>query len=69
MPERDEGGFPYGSGRSDCISALDQEITERIIATSVARGWRLREISLDKSSLDEGKYSALQLSNHNSRTK
>lgn len=31
----------------------DQDITERIIATSVERGWRLREISLDKSSLDE----------------
>jgi len=31
----------------------DQEITERIIQTSVREGWRLREISLDKSSLDE----------------
>jgi ABC-2 type transport system ATP-binding protein len=31
----------------------DQDITERIIATSVEQGWRLREISLDKSSLDE----------------
>jgi ABC-2 type transport system ATP-binding protein len=30
-----------------------QEITERLIETSVAQGWRLREISLDKSSLDE----------------
>ena len=41
----------------------DQEITERIIATSVAGGWRLREISLDKSSLDE---IFAQLSNHHS---
>ena len=39
----------------------DQEITERIIAFSVASGWRLREISLDKSSLDE---IFAQLSNH-----
>jgi ABC-2 type transport system ATP-binding protein len=39
----------------------DQEITERIIAASVANGWRLREISLDKSSLDE---IFAQLSNH-----
>src|SRR6186713_2316406 len=31
----------------------DQDITERIIQTSVREGWRLREISLDKSSLDE----------------
>lgn len=31
----------------------DQEITERIVQTSVREGWRLREISLDKSSLDE----------------
>jgi ABC-2 type transport system ATP-binding protein len=41
--------------------SADQEITERIIATSVAGGWRLREISLDKSSLDE---IFAQLSNH-----
>jgi ABC-2 type transport system ATP-binding protein len=41
----------------------DQEITERIIALSVAGGWRLREISLDKSSLDE---IFAQLSNHHS---
>ena len=41
----------------------DQEITERIIATAVAGGWRLREISLDKSSLDE---IFAQLSNHHS---
>jgi ABC-2 type transport system ATP-binding protein len=39
----------------------DQEITERLIASSVAGGWRLREISLDKSSLDE---IFAQLSNH-----
>ena len=44
----------------------DHEITERLIATSVAQGWRLREISLDKSSLDE---IFAQLSSHNSRTK
>jgi ABC-2 type transport system ATP-binding protein len=44
----------------------DHEITERIIATSVAQGWRLREISLDKSSLDE---IFAQLSSHNGRTK
>jgi ABC-2 type transport system ATP-binding protein len=31
----------------------EQEITERLIATSVQQGWRLREISLDKSALDE----------------
>jgi ABC-2 type transport system ATP-binding protein len=44
----------------------EQEITERIIATSVAQGWRLKEISLDKSSLDE---IFAQLSSHHSRTK
>ena len=42
----------------------DQEITERIIATSVSNGWRLREISLDKSSLDE---IFSQLSNHSKK--
>jgi len=31
----------------------DQEITERIVQASVQHGWRLRELSLDKSSLDE----------------
>ncbi|HTI93132.1 MAG TPA: ABC transporter ATP-binding protein [Puia sp.] len=31
----------------------DPSITETIIETSVRNGWRLREISLDKSSLDE----------------
>jgi len=31
----------------------DPSITERIIETSVHRGWQLREIGLDKSSLDE----------------
>ncbi|MEC5142951.1 ABC transporter ATP-binding protein [Chitinophaga sp. 212800010-3] len=31
----------------------DQDITERIITTSVEQGWRLREISLDKSLLDD----------------
>ena len=44
----------------------DQEIAEKIIATSVAQGWRLREISLDKSSLDE---IFAQLSGQNNRTK
>jgi ABC-2 type transport system ATP-binding protein len=40
----------------------DQEITERIITASIQYGWRLREIGLDKSSLDE---IFAQLSNHN----
>ena len=31
----------------------DQDITGRIIAASVQQGWELREISLDKSSIDE----------------
>ncbi|HEV3411106.1 MAG TPA: ABC transporter ATP-binding protein [Puia sp.] len=31
----------------------DQEIMERIVETSVNKGWQLREISLDKSSIDE----------------
>lgn len=31
----------------------DQEITERVIAASVQNGWRMREISLDKTALDE----------------
>lgn len=31
----------------------DAAITERIIQTSVQQGWHLREINLDKSSLDE----------------
>ncbi|HEV3326584.1 MAG TPA: ABC transporter ATP-binding protein [Puia sp.] len=44
----------------------DQEITEHIIGASVAQGWRLREISLDKSSLDE---IFAQLSGQNGRTK
>ena len=44
----------------------DQEIAERIIGISVTEGWRLREISLDKSSLDE---IFAQLSGQNSRTK
>jgi len=39
----------------------DQAITERIIEASVQGGWHLREISLDKSSLDE---IFAQLSNH-----
>lgn len=31
----------------------DQEITERIVESSVKNGWKLREITLDKSSVDE----------------
>ncbi|MGN6416845.1 MAG: ABC transporter ATP-binding protein [Pseudobacter sp.] len=31
----------------------DQDISERIVDISVQRGWRLKEISLDKSALDE----------------
>lgn len=31
----------------------DQEITERLVTASVHHGWRLREISLDKTALDE----------------
>ncbi len=31
----------------------DQSISEQIIETAVQKGWKLREISLDKSSLDE----------------
>jgi ABC-2 type transport system ATP-binding protein len=31
----------------------DQDITERVIAASMQNGWRLREISLDKTALDE----------------
>jgi ABC-2 type transport system ATP-binding protein len=31
----------------------DQDVTERIIEESVQKGWRLREIGLDKSSIDE----------------
>jgi ABC-2 type transport system ATP-binding protein len=43
----------------------DQDITEQIIAASGLKGWRLKEISLDKTSLDE---IFAQLSGHNSRT-
>jgi ABC-2 type transport system ATP-binding protein len=31
----------------------DQEITERVIAASMQNGWHLREITLDKTALDE----------------
>jgi ABC-2 type transport system ATP-binding protein len=43
----------------------DQEITERVITMSVQKGWRLRELSLDKSALDEifKQLSSKQLSN------
>lgn len=42
----------------------DQEITERITEASVQHKWRLREINLDKSSLDE---IFAQLSNHSNK--
>jgi len=42
----------------------DASITGKIIETSVQRGWELREINLDKSSLDE---IFAQLSNHTSK--
>jgi ABC-2 type transport system ATP-binding protein len=31
----------------------EEEITERIVATSIQNGWRLREISLDKGLLED----------------
>ncbi|PUZ25777.1 multidrug ABC transporter ATP-binding protein [Chitinophaga parva] len=31
----------------------DQDIAEKLIAASIAKGWRLREISIDKTALDE----------------
>jgi ABC-2 type transport system ATP-binding protein len=31
----------------------DQDITERVVTASVQNGWRLREIGLDKTALDE----------------
>jgi len=31
----------------------DQDITERVVAASMQNGWRLREISLDKTAVDE----------------
>lgn len=42
----------------------DPDISERMVTTSVQRGWRLREINLDKSALDE---IFKQLSNKNSK--
>jgi ABC-2 type transport system ATP-binding protein len=42
----------------------DPEVTERLVAASLQQGWRLREISLDKSSVDE---IFAQLSNHSSK--
>ncbi|HWK05024.1 MAG TPA: ABC transporter ATP-binding protein [Puia sp.] len=42
----------------------DGEITERIVAASVSHGWRLREINLEKSSIDE---IFAQLSNYSGR--
>lgn len=42
----------------------DQEITERIVEASALNKWRLREISLDKSSIDE---IFAQLSNHSNK--
>jgi ABC-2 type transport system ATP-binding protein len=72
-PEEELLGIP-GVMRTDFLTEKqirlyfngDQEITERIIGASVAKGWRLREISIDKNSLDE---IFAQLSNHNGRTK
>jgi ABC-2 type transport system ATP-binding protein len=42
----------------------DGEITERIVAASVSHGWRLREINLEKSSIDE---IFAQLSNYSNK--
>jgi len=42
----------------------DAEITEKIVAASVAHGWRLREINLEKSSIDE---IFAQLSNYSNK--
>jgi ABC-2 type transport system ATP-binding protein len=42
----------------------DAEITERIVAASVLYGWRLREINLEKSSIDE---IFAQLSNYSNK--
>lgn len=42
----------------------DAEITERIVAASISQGWRLREINLEKSSIDE---IFAQLSNYSGR--
>ncbi len=42
----------------------DAEITERIVAASISQGWRLREISLEKSSIDE---IFAQLSNYSNK--
>ncbi|HEX9512365.1 MAG TPA: ABC transporter ATP-binding protein [Puia sp.] len=42
----------------------DAEITEKIVAASVLQGWRLREINLEKSSIDE---IFAQLSNYSNK--
>jgi ABC-2 type transport system ATP-binding protein len=42
----------------------DAEITERIVAASISQGWRLREINLEKSSIDE---IFAQLSNYSNK--
>jgi ABC-2 type transport system ATP-binding protein len=42
----------------------DAEITERIVTASVSQGWRLREINLEKSSIDE---IFAQLSNYSNK--
>lgn len=44
----------------------DAEISEKIIETSIQKGWQLREISLDKSSVDE---IFAQLSNKSKKTR
>ena len=41
------GGMKYRLQFADA-----QEVMERVVETSVARGWRLTEINLERSSLD-----------------
>ena len=44
----------YLTERMACIFFKGgQEVTERLVEASVEKGWRLREISLDKTALDE----------------
>jgi ABC-2 type transport system ATP-binding protein len=45
----------------------DEEIMERIVETSVHKGWQLREISLDRSSIDEIFAQLSQKSKHRNR--
>ena len=53
-----------GTASNFDLTSGDASITGRIIESSVQKGWELREISLDKSSLDE---IFAQLSNHTSK--